>query len=221
MDKTNFILYKDSKEIINILSDEQAGKLFKAIFQYVEDRTELDTKDGMLKIAFTQIKITLERDLIKYKSTVKRNIENGKKGGRPKNKATKTQPVKNNPNGLNENPKEPKKADSDNGSVIDNDIVIDNVKEINKKSDLEIAINDFVKFRKTIKKPMNEKALTLFNNKLNQLANDDETKIKIIEQSILNGWAGIFELNRNNGYGKKQSNKIEPSQAMKERYGEA
>lgn len=133
MDKTNFILYKDSKEVINLLSDEQAGKLFKAIFNYVEDRTELETKDGMLKIAFAQIKVTLERDLIKYKKTVERNRENGKKGGRPSNKGKKTHSVNNNPNnpsGLKENPTKPKKADSDNDNGIDSDI--DNDKDKKK-----------------------------------------------------------------------------------------
>ena len=96
MDKTNFILYKDSKQTINLLSDEQAGKLFKAIFNYVEDRTELVSDDVALMISFTQIKAQLERDLKKYKNIVKRNQDNGKKGGRPKN-----------PNGNKDNPKNP------------------------------------------------------------------------------------------------------------------
>lgn len=138
MSKTNFILYKDSKAIIDLLSDEQAGKLFKSIFQYVEDRTELETNDGMLKIAFTQIKVTLERDLIKYKKIVERNKENGKKGGRPTNKDKETQSIHSEPNkpsGLNGNPKEPKKADSviDNGIDIDSDIDNDNKKSKPKK----------------------------------------------------------------------------------------
>ena len=128
MDKTNFILYKDSKATINLLSDEQAGKLFKAIFNYVEDRTELVSDDIALMITFTQIKAQLERDLKKYKNIVKRNQDNGKKGGRPKNPNGKKNNPKN-PLGKLGNPKEPKKADSDsvsdNGSVNDNDKVSD------------------------------------------------------------------------------------------------
>ena len=130
MDKTNFLLYKDFKPNVDILSDEQAGKLFKAVFQYVQDRTEPDfTSDGMLLMAFTMLKTTLERDLKKYKKQVEINKTNGKKGGRPPKEAQETHSVNDKPkepNGLNENrnnPSEPKKADSD--SVTDSDSVRD------------------------------------------------------------------------------------------------
>jgi hypothetical protein len=98
----------------------------------------------------------------------------------------------------------------------------DNKQKLN--TPLEIAIDDFVKFRKTIKKPMTSKALILFKNKLNDLANDDSVKIKIIEQSILNGWATVYELKKDNSYGKNNK-PTKPGelteQQIKERYGEA
>ncbi len=89
MSKNSFILYKDYQPHIDMLSNEQAGQLFKAIFEYVEDRQE-PTLDPITKMAFSFIKSNLERDLIKYKSTVERNRENGLKGGRPKNKPLMT-----------------------------------------------------------------------------------------------------------------------------------
>lgn len=59
---------------------------------------------------------------------------------------------------------------------------------------LEIAIEDFKEFRKKIKKPMTDRAVELLIDKLNKLASDDETKIAILDQSIVNGWQGIFPL---------------------------
>ena len=37
-DKKSFILYKDQKEVIDELTDEEAGKLFKAIYQYNDNK---------------------------------------------------------------------------------------------------------------------------------------------------------------------------------------
>ena len=68
------------------------------------------------------------------------------------------------------------------------------IKEKDNKSNLEIAIDDFVEFRKKIKATMTEKAILLMKKELDRLASDDETKIEIINQSILNGWKGVFAL---------------------------
>ena len=188
MDKTNFILYKDSKQTINLLSDEQAGKLFKAIFNYVEDRTELVSDDVALMISFTQIKAQLERDLKKYKNIVKRNQDNGKKGGRPKNPNGKKNNPKN-PLGKLGNPKEPKKADSDSDSVNGSDNVSDK-KEYFKDSKLNELFYDYLAMRKVIKKPATKKAIDLAINKIKKLNYDEQ--ISMLENSILNNYQGLF-----------------------------
>ena len=64
-------------------------------------------------------------------------------------------------------------------------------KEI-EKTPFESAIDDFKDYRKKIKAPMTDKAVQLLYTKLNKLASDDETKIEILNQSIVNGWKGIF-----------------------------
>ena len=64
----------------------------------------------------------------------------------------------------------------------------------NDESLLE-AFKDFEIMRKSIKKPLTERAVKTMLTKLENLAGDDIDKtIKILEQSILNGWAGVFEL---------------------------
>lgn len=53
----------------------------------------------------------------------------------------------------------------------------------------------FVEHRKKLKAPMTGHALELAIKKAKKLANDDlDTTIAIMEQSIENGWKGIFEL---------------------------
>lgn len=66
--KKSFILYSDHKETWEELSDEQAGKLIKHIFRYVNDENpELD--DPLLKLVFIPMKQSLKRDLIKWEGT--------------------------------------------------------------------------------------------------------------------------------------------------------
>ena len=67
-----------------------------------------------------------------------------------------------------------------------------------KKTELEKALDDFIKHRKKIKSPMTDRAYELFINRLDKLSGgDDQKKIAIINQSIENGWKGVFELKEN------------------------
>lgn len=59
---------------------------------------------------------------------------------------------------------------------------------------LNETINEFVKMRKLIKKPMTSNAINLMIKKLNKLANNDIDRIIILNNSIENSWQGIFEL---------------------------
>ena len=56
------------------------------------------------------------------------------------------------------------------------------------------AIKDFIKMRKTIKKPVTDRSLKLTLNKLDQYGKNDLEKIEILENSIMNCWQGVFEL---------------------------
>ena len=67
-DKKGFILYSDQQELFNQLSDEQAGKLIKHIYAYVNDENP-ECKDIVTKLAFTPIKQQFKRDLEKWEKT--------------------------------------------------------------------------------------------------------------------------------------------------------
>ena len=60
---------------------------------------------------------------------------------------------------------------------------------------LDKAFSDYVAMRKQIKKPLTDRAIELAIKKLNELSGgDNDTAIKIIEQSIMNSWQGLFPL---------------------------
>ena len=108
--KKSFLIHKDSLGILDELTNEQCGELFKAIRDY-QNGKEIKVS-AIIKIAFVPFKAQFERDEEKYETIVKRNKANGSKGGRPKN-----------PVGYLEtqtNPNKPKKADSDSDSDSDN-----------------------------------------------------------------------------------------------------
>ena len=53
--KNSFMLYLDQKDTFEALTDEEAGKLIKAIFKYEYDGEE-EELDRILKMAFIPIK---------------------------------------------------------------------------------------------------------------------------------------------------------------------
>ena len=79
--KNAFLLYKNHAEIFEKLSDEQAGKLIKAIFEY--ERTGITPElEPLLDMAFTPIKQTIDIDAEKYAQKVEKRREAGSKGGK-------------------------------------------------------------------------------------------------------------------------------------------
>jgi hypothetical protein len=108
--KKAFVAYCDWLESFEELTDEEAGKLAKHLFRYVNDLNP-EPPDKITKMCFIPIKQSLKRDLVKYEERADRARENGAKGGRPKTQ--KTQSVIS----------EPKKPDSVNVSVSVNDNV--------------------------------------------------------------------------------------------------
>lgn len=61
-------------------------------------------------------------------------------------------------------------------------------------AELAEAVEDFKKMRKGIKAPMTDRALKRLLNKLDGMASDDETKIAILDQSIMNCWKDVYPL---------------------------
>jgi len=81
-DKKSFVAYADWKTQFNLLSDDEAGRLIKHIFSYVNDENpEFEASERLLTIAFEPIKMQLKRDLKKYELIKDKRSKVGKKGG--------------------------------------------------------------------------------------------------------------------------------------------
>lgn len=106
MDSKSIIIHSDIKDHIDLLSDEEAGQLFKAIIAYAECGTVFSTDNRVLNMAFSFIKSQIDKDVAKYEEKCRKNREIGKLGGRPRKNqtdSTKTERLNKKPNGLFDN----------------------------------------------------------------------------------------------------------------------
>lgn len=103
---------------------------------------------------------------------------------------------KNNSNSISQKQTKVKKAKPKPSSF---DEIIDAYTE---NEDLRIELKEHLKTRKQKKAALTNRALELSLKKLDKLADNDEEKIQIVQNSIINGWVGFFELN------EKDKNKL-------------
>lgn len=68
------------------------------------------------------------------------------------------------------------------------------IKTYTDNKDLKETIQDFIKMRKAIKKPVTDRALKTILNKLDKFADTDKGKILILEKSIENSWQTVYEI---------------------------
>lgn len=110
-EKTGFLLYHENRKQFEMLNNEQAGILIKALFCYSEDGVVPEMPDGKVEMAFSFLMDMLKRNEEAYKRVCARNARNGKKGGRPK-KDTESDETQKSEGFL----KKPKKANRDSDS---------------------------------------------------------------------------------------------------------
>lgn len=73
--KKSFTLYHDYWEWFKLLTDEELGRLIRAIFMYERESAMPKNLDPKLEIAFAMIKESLDRDKLKYEQVCSRNRE--------------------------------------------------------------------------------------------------------------------------------------------------
>jgi hypothetical protein len=82
MTKKSFVLHVDSLDVLDELTNEQAGMLLKAMRDYHnEHETPLD---ALTKIVFCPFKNQFNRDSLKYQTTCERRANAGSMGGKQK-----------------------------------------------------------------------------------------------------------------------------------------
>ena len=77
-DNKSFMLYKDWEEFIDLLTDEAAGALLRALFAYAK-RGEVPDFRGELLMLFMMMSNQLERDGKKWEERCEKNAENIRK----------------------------------------------------------------------------------------------------------------------------------------------
>lgn len=71
--------------------------------------------------------------------------------------------------------------------------------------ELKEAVKEFTEFRKNIKSPMTQKALVLLVNKLNKEGSNNEERIEMMNESIMNNWKSVYPLKKKSGWNQKKN----------------
>ena len=137
--KKSFVLYSDSKSIIDLLTNEQAGLLLKTLFAYVND--ENPKIDDSIALVFEMIKLQLKRDLKKWEQTKEGRSAAGKASAEAKRLAKLKE--QNSTNSTNVDFVQQTSTNSTvNDSVNDSVSVILKEKEINAEFYNELLISE-------------------------------------------------------------------------------
>jgi len=193
--KKKVIVYTDWITQFKDLTDDEAGKLIKHFFEYVND---LNPKsDRLIELLFNPIKATLKRDLEAWESKQQTNKENGLKGGRPKKEITEINP--NNPNGLLITQNNPQKGVNVSVSVNDN---VKDIKEVLNIRKLKFSENLKPFLEKYSKDMLNEFYLYWTEH------GENDKKMKFEKQTSF-GLSQRLAYWSKNDFKPKQQNKID------------
>lgn len=192
--KKSFVLYTDSKGLIDQLPDEIAGRLFKHIFAYVNDENPI-SDELILNIAFEPIKNQLKRDLVKWSNQTDQRRQAGLKSAEIRKR-----------NATSVNERSISSTDNVNVSVSVNDSVSDNVTDsviLLKKETKSIfsferslldygfdrqLVTDWLKVRKTKKATNTE---TAFKNFIAEIEQRTCNINEILEVCVEKSWSGF------------------------------
>lgn len=163
----SFTFYDTYYELIDNVPTNDKRLLLEAIFDYMFKGIDPNL-EGLNKAIFNNLKRPLDVSREQSKRRTKKE---------PKKNQIKTE-LK---------PKQNTSMMSMSMSNIYNNIYFNN-KELNS------IFIDFLEMRKKLKAVNSDRAINMLINKLNNY--DDETKYKMIEQSIENSWKGLFELKK-------------------------
>ena len=187
--RDSFIFYRSFYEAINHLPEDQQLQIYKAIASYSLDFKEVNLK-GISNAIFTLIKPQLEANKKRYLNGIK-GAEHGVKGGKPKTPNKPQTNPKLTPN-VNVNPNVECKLINENKNIILPNFIKDNL------------WSEFLAMRKKLKAPNTEMALNRILKKLKAFEQQNIGNGTLaIENSIENGWKGVFEpkatrFNKNN-----------------------
>lgn len=188
-------VYTNFRRSMQDLTDDEKGRLFDAMLSYVETGEEPVLTGNERFIWGSVLNMFDAQTQFNEKQRA-----NGLKGGRPK-----TQEKPEEPKETQEKPEKPKRKEK---KRKENNTPTEYLKE----NPLEAAMQEFREHRKAIKAPLNELSEKKIRNELERLTHgDEEQKIQILDQSIRNGWKGVFSLkdDRRRNYAEHQGENLD------------
>lgn len=215
--KKGFLMYADWQSTIQHLTDEQAGKLLKHLLSYVNDENP-KCDDPIIKICFEPIKTQLKRDLEKWEKVRENRRKAGRKSAesRAKKKSehmlTGVEGVQQESTPVNTTQQSPTKSTVNvNDNVNDNVSV--NVNDILLEKETKDVYMVWLDYRKEIKKPIKSEKTKISLAKRFQKEGAKVSKW-VVENSISNGWQGLFWDKFIEGKKEKKSEKKEKKYAV-------
>lgn len=186
----SMVIYRSFYEAIKDLDSATAGTIYNAILSYGLNGEEPDL-EGVAKAIFTLVKPQIDAN--------NRRKENGAKGGRNKTEAepkpnqteTKTEPKPN----LNRTKVEPNVNVNVNANVNANVVNNKGAHAYADEPELDKAIRDFIEHRKKLRKPMTDKAVELFINRVKKMSSSVPGQVALINTAIERGWQTVYPVN--------------------------
>lgn len=208
--RTSFIFYSEWWEHIEMLPDGEALSVIRAIFCYQRNEA-VPSLAGAAAMAFSFIRAQLDRDTEKWNRVRRARADAGRTGG------LKTQRSNRELKQMGTNEILLEHSGTNQAVYVDDDVDVDgNVNEDAIRAEmppkrkrfsppaadkvfcaderLNSAVAAFVDFRKKTKRPMTEHAVDLLLSNLDKLSQSTEEKVEILNQSIVNGWTGVYPL---------------------------
>ena len=222
-------IYRDTLEAMSRLSYEERGRLFTAMMAYFFN----DEQPEMIATGKEELLLDLMISrLDASKDNAKKMFENRSNGRKNMNKQT-GQMISNESNDINSYQDNQMISNCSNESIDGNDVNSaynknkdknknkdENKKNNTPKGDIKAilaesglsdpvltTLQDFIRMRKSIKKPMTDYAIKLLIGKLKKLSTDEDTQIDILNQSILHSWQDIYALKDDSGGTAKSRDK--------------
>ena len=199
MAREYFCAYHSYADSMRNLSDDECGRLFRALLSY-SATGELPVLADRESIAFDFIRSQIDRDREAYEAKCRKNKESvSKRYERNQTNTNEYERIQTNTDvyeryqgeGKGKGEEKGKEKDKgENNTGAGRASVFETFAE--NDQDLLDALVAFRAMRKQIKKPLTERGEELICKKLGDMTNDHAVMIQILDQSIERGWQGVF-----------------------------
>ena len=220
---TGFTFFESYYKAISTLPEEYQGDAYKAIAAYMFDGTEPSAESGLAYTIWLAIKPNLDKSIKRSEAGYKRSNEdqtgNKRKSNANQNrfKTESNEDQTGNKRKSNANQNRIKTESNEDQTGNKRDTGTDTGTDTDPKgkknptgskkaasayaSDpaLNSAVKDFIEHRKKMRRPMSDRAISLFMRKMQSLAPSAEGQVALINTAIEHGWLTVYPPDERSG----------------------